>query len=70
MEPGIPGDPDDDPGGVEVVVQRPPLPEELGGEDDVMDIVLPAEPLGESYRYGGFDDYDSFGAYGLQLPDD
>ena len=43
--------------GVEIVVQRLALPQELGGEEDVVDAVLFAHAVGITHGDGGFDDH-------------
>ena len=52
---------DDDPGGVEVVVQGLGLPQEFGAEDDVGGVVLFPDMSGVTHGDGGLDDHDGIG---------
>ena len=67
FESGAAGNSDDDPGRVEVVIERSSFSQELWGEYDVMDVILLTESLGESDGDGGFDNNGRFWADGLEL---
>ena len=50
-------------GGMQVVVERPPLTEEFRGEEDCLKAQLPADSVSKSYGNGGLDDDGGLGIH-------
>ena len=59
----------DDARGIEVVVERLALAQELGGEDDVVGARLPADGIGVAHRNGRLDHHDGIRIHLHDQPD-
>lgn len=60
----------DDAGRIQVVIQRPPLPQEFRGENNVVTVHFLPDRQSVSHRHRGFDDHDGLGVHRHDLPDD